>query len=829
MFLEKNMNKELFKIKNLTRYFDDKQVLDIPELDLPKGEVISIVGESGCGKTTLLELLGLMTHPGKKDQNYDDNIIRLYTDHRIIDYKDQLWYSDEKSAEVRRNNFSFLFQQANLLPDLNVQENVLLPSIIKSPQETQKNIGNMDRIFNEVQISHRKDFATDQLSVGQKQRTAFARSVFREHSVLFADEPTGNLDPFNSRTVFELIRHHVSENQNNSAIIVTHNIDLALEFSDRIAALSRNGFCDKSRVFYKEGENWINERHQSNFTTDDAQLKIESLIQDQIDKNETFSHRKSETKEVVEFEQFFGEKSKNDFSLIRRNKKGGYKINLSALLILFILTAGFLAIGFANGSLSDLAQKMSDPFVNWLDVELTDKYRYQPNKIIDQLQAPGTFQRFSISQISRFSQYSILIEDQKLKGSRFIKGRTISLNDEILNKLTGEKFLLKGNGFGSEKDIGLIVTEEFFEKFGYAKNSLFIKMVYSSASEPDKIIPIPIKGVVSELPGDNDFLSTDYFKYELYHSRNFPQPFNPYRTERLLIFAPVTEDESFLLLDSLVNFFRNDKTLTLQYKNLFLSDPQPYDAAWQNGHLLAVNFSQQLNIDDIDRLFDIINSNQKFKDYELTQFYRTNFDNRSKAEIIHDNLSINLSAIDNVFELKDYLTSEFNISLDVARVELLNNFYKVKKITIALSWTIIFFAIFSVTIFVFFYLYINLYKQRIHLGSLKAFGLTSERLSKFYIRKMMGFLLKILSVSLVSSIILGYAGFVRFLWRTLTGVKTEALYFDLIDFYHLWDVKNLSMPVFVLLLIVGTYFSLKIAGNRILSYSPGDLVKDRVE
>ena len=817
------MKQNLFQIKNLTRYFDDKQVLDIQELDLPKGEVVCFVGESGCGKTTLLELLGLMTHPAIEDPKYGENSIILCTNDREINYKDELWYSDEKSAEVRRNNFSFLFQQANLLPDLNVQENVMLPSIIKSPEETQKNIDNVDRIFNEVQIAHRKDFATDQLSVGQKQRTAFARSVFREHSVLFADEPTGNLDPFNSRTVFELIRNHVNENPENSAIIVTHNIKFALEFSDRIAALSRNGFCDHSRVFFRENGNWFNEEKKKRINEDDAKDAIESLIKDQIDKTEKYSHNTSETKEVAIFEKFFGEKVKNDFSLIKTTKKGKKKLNLSAFLILFILTAGFLAIGFANGSLGDLAKKMSDPFVNWLDVELTDKYRYQPDKITNKLKEPGNFEKFSISQISRFSQFSILIHDEKLQGSRFLKGRTISLNDEILAKLTGEKFLVKGSGFTSEKDIGLIVTESFFQKYHYNENSLFIKLIYSSENEEDKIIPIPIKAVVKELPGDNDFLATDYFKYELYHSRNFPQPFNPYRTERLLIFAPVNEDESFVLLDSLDVFLRKNTG------GIFLSDPQTYKESYKTGHVLAVNFNNKYSLNQIDSIFSVVQKNEIFKKYSFTQFYRTNFDNRSKAEIIHDNLSINLNDIDNVFQLKEFLLSEFNISLDIARVELLNNFYKVKKITIALSWTIIFFAIFSVNIFVFFYLYISLYKQRIHLGSLKAFGLTSKRLSKFYIHKMMNFLMRILGISLISSIVLGYAGFVKLIWQIFTGMKTESLYFKLVDFQNIWDVKNLSMPIFVILLIIGTYFSLKIAGNRILSYSPGDLVKDRVE
>ncbi|MBN2279959.1 MAG: ATP-binding cassette domain-containing protein [Candidatus Marinimicrobia bacterium] len=817
------MKSNLFQIPNLTRYFDGKPVLNIQNLNLPRGEVICIVGESGCGKTTLLELLGLMTHPLKNDPQFDSNIILLNTAGKKFDYRKDLWYSDEKSAEVRRQYFSFLFQQANLLPDLNVQENVMLPSIIKSPLETLENIKEVDRLFNEVQIAHRKDFATDQLSIGQKQRTAFARSVFRHHSVLFADEPTGNLDPFNSRTVFELIRQHVNENPENSAIIVTHNIESALEFSDRMAALSRNGFCDSARVFYKKEEYWYCEKDNQQYAESEARVAIESLIQDQIDKSEKYNHQISETKAVANFEKFYGQKAKNEFSLIQRSKGDKRKINLSALLIMLILTAGFLAIGFANGSLKDLARKMSDPFVNWLDVELTDKYRYQPDEVINKLQGSGNFQKYSISQISRFSQFSVLIYDQKINGSRFLKGRTISLNDEILTKLTGEKFLVRGTGFKSEKDLGLVVTESFFEKYHYDKDALFVRLLYSAEGHEDKIIPIPIKGVVKELPGDNEFLSTDYFKYELYHSRNFPQPFNPNRTDQLLIFAPVDEEDSFILLDSLEAF------LSHQIEGMFFSDPQLYNEAYLSGHILAISFEQKISLHRIDSLFKSITNEEKFRNYSLTQFYRTNFDNRSQAAIIHDNLSVNLNDLGNVLELKDYFLSEFNISLDIARVELLNNFFKVKKITIALSWTIIFFTIFSINIFVFFYLYINLYKQRIHLGSLKAFGLTSGRLRRFYVRKMMVFLIRITGLSLGASILLGYAGFVKFLWQLFTGVKPESLYFDLIDFQNLMDVKNLSLPVFLLLLMVGTYFSLKIAGDRILSYSPGDLVKDRIK
>ena len=818
------MTNNLFKIKNLTRAFGDRIVLNVPELTLPRGEIICIVGESGCGKTTFLELLGLMTNPQKDDIGYSDNTIELNIDNQNFNYRNDLWFSDEKSAEVRRNNFSFLFQQANLLPTLNVQENVVLPAIIKDVNEAQNKTSSLNDVFEYVQMTHRKDYETYKLSVGQTQRTAFARSVYREHSVLFADEPTGNLDPNNARIVFDFISDYIKTNTENTAIIVTHDIEMALEFSDRIAAVSRDGFCDNSNVFYKNDEQWFYSNHKK---IESVRDKISTIIKKDREEAEKISELDCEPPKIKEFEKFFGEKYKEDFSLFKKDTKKKIKFNFHAFLILLILFSGILAIGFANGSLTDLAAKMADPFVNWLDMELTDKYRYQPQLVLDSLNTNENHEQFNISEISRFSQFSILIRDHTLKGSRFIKGRTIDLDDKVLNKLISSNFLLKGKGFNNIKDIGLIVSQDFFKKFGYDENALFIDLVYDARDVGERIVPIPIKGVVRELPGDNLFLATDYFKYELYHSTNYPQPFNPVRTERLLLFSPITENEAFTICDSLDKYFQD--RITDRFSASFISDPQIYNESYKNGYFIPISFNHKLSIDEIDSVYSIISNSDNFNKYKFRQFYRTNFDNRSKTDFVHDRLSINLTSIDNVFALKEYLQSGYNINLDVARVELLKNFNMVKTITITLSWTIILFAIFSVNVFIFFYLYINLYKQRVHLGSLKAFGMTIRRLQHFYITNMMIFLTKISVIALILASVCGYSGLLKTVWVFITGINSESSYFALIDFTNILDIKNLSFPIFILFLFVGAYYSIKLAGYRILRHSPGDLVKDRIE
>ncbi|HMA61409.1 MAG TPA: ATP-binding cassette domain-containing protein [bacterium] len=820
------MSETLFTIRNLKRAFDDKVVLDIPELHLPKGETVCIVGESGCGKTTLLELLGLMNFPDEQDIGYNDIDLALQIDKSKYQYKDDLWNYENKMAGVRKNYFSFLFQESNLFPNLNMEENVILPALIQGSGDHKQWEQELDQLFENIQLSHRRFYDVKHLSVGQRQRASFARGAFRDHEVLFADEPTGNLDPFNASKVFNLITRHVDQDKKNSAVIVTHSLDMALKHSDRIVALTKDGYCDNSQSYYQKNGEWHSIRGKIG-SSDQAKKEITKIVDTEKQIENKIVDGKSRQKKWHTFEKFFGEKYKEDFALYDSVKGGLSGLNLKAILILLILFTGICAIGFANGSLADLSRRMSDPFVNWLDVELTDEYRYNAEKLIKPLKQPDIGEEYNISQISRFSQYALLIQDLHSDGSRFVRGRTIDHDDQILSKLSSPDFLIRGSVFSDEKDLGLVVSEDFFSTFGYDKNALFVNMTYSSENA-EYSVPVPIQGVVKELPGDNKFLSTNYFKYERYHSKSYPQPFNPVGTDRLILFTPGSEQQAFTLLDSLERFLRNRESITEGKLLNFAGDPQPYNRTWKKGFVIPLSFSQPVDVDDLDKIFNNIIESGKFDGFNLTQMYNTNFDNRAKAPFVKDRLSLNLGSIDKVFELKRYLQSEFNIKLDVARVELLKNFNRVKKITITLSWTIIFFTIFSVSIFIFFYLYINLYKQRVHLGSLKAFGLTKDRLQKFYLSKMLKFIAKITLIAIIGAALAGYSGLIREIWSALTQSESDALYFQLIDFKNITNIKNLSLLSFIVFLFLGGYYSVKISSNKILDVSPGDLVKDRI-
>src|SRR6056297_3137786 len=144
------MSETLFTIRNLKRAFDDKVVLDIPELHLPKGETVCIVGESGCGKTTLLELLGLMNFPDEQDIGYNDIDLALQIDKSKYQYKDDLWNYENKMAGVRKNYFSFLFQESNLFPNLNMEENVILPALIQGSGDHKQWEQELDLLFENI-------------------------------------------------------------------------------------------------------------------------------------------------------------------------------------------------------------------------------------------------------------------------------------------------------------------------------------------------------------------------------------------------------------------------------------------------------------------------------------------------------------------------------------------------------------------------------------------------------------------------------------------------------------------------------------------------------
>ena len=228
----------IFSIRNLSCSYSRKieeQVLRIENLDIPKGKIIFLLGASGSGKSTLLETLGLMNNTiaqGDIDFNTSDKISLP-----------ALWATNDQSqlSEVRKKHFSFIFQNTNLMENFTAYENVCLSRMIKEDSTQEAVLDSAKALMNKVKLPENEVGLSSlavNLSGGQRQRVAFVRALNAGFTVLFGDEPTGNLDEANANELFEVIRGSISENL--TAIIVSHDINLAVKHADQIVVITKN-------------------------------------------------------------------------------------------------------------------------------------------------------------------------------------------------------------------------------------------------------------------------------------------------------------------------------------------------------------------------------------------------------------------------------------------------------------------------------------------------------------------------------------------------------------------------------------------------------------
>lgn len=204
---------------NLQKFYDQLQVLKGVDLHIKKGEIVSIVGASGAGKTTLLQILGTLDKPSPKDgtrlEINGQNILNL---------------NDKELSKFRNLNLGFIFQFHQLLPEFTALENVCLPAFIagKNKEETEQEAR---KLLAYLGLSHREKHFPSELSGGEQQRVAVARALINKPEVIFADEPSGNLDTQSAENLHQLF-FKLRDELGQTFVIVTHNKELA-DMADR--------------------------------------------------------------------------------------------------------------------------------------------------------------------------------------------------------------------------------------------------------------------------------------------------------------------------------------------------------------------------------------------------------------------------------------------------------------------------------------------------------------------------------------------------------------------------------------------------------------------
>ena len=207
MLICKNLNKS---------YSDGNNSIDILSninLNISSGETVAITGASGSGKSTLLHILSTLDNADSGEINLDGHLIS--------------GLDDNKLSKIRLTKIGFIYQFHHLIKELSVKENISLPLYIakKSNTDIEKIV---NEVIDQVDMTKRKDFQLDKLSGGERQRVAIARSIVNNPKIIFADEPTGNLDKNNANNIFSLLNDLVKNNK-SSLIMATHDLDIALK------------------------------------------------------------------------------------------------------------------------------------------------------------------------------------------------------------------------------------------------------------------------------------------------------------------------------------------------------------------------------------------------------------------------------------------------------------------------------------------------------------------------------------------------------------------------------------------------------------------------
>ncbi len=218
-----NGKSNIIEIRNLSKIYSngvEVRALDGIDLDISKGEFLSIIGPSGSGKSTLLHMIGILDTPSEGKITIDGRVITEM--------------SEKERSQARNEILGFIFQYHHLLPDFSAVENVMMPLLIagKGKKEAKKIASGL---LDDVGLGNRMDHRPNQLSGGQAQRVAVARALANGPSIVIGDEPTGNLDTKSSDMIYELLRK-LNRDKGQTFILVTHDEKMAKK-TDRIIRL----------------------------------------------------------------------------------------------------------------------------------------------------------------------------------------------------------------------------------------------------------------------------------------------------------------------------------------------------------------------------------------------------------------------------------------------------------------------------------------------------------------------------------------------------------------------------------------------------------------
>ena len=507
-------------------------------------------------------------------------------------------------------------------------------------------------------------------------------------------------------------------------------------------------------------------------------------------------------------------------------------------IIVFLLFIAFSVIGFAEGSLRYLEEKMKDPFINWVTV-LPAHIDYPTARVMAELntdqvrndydlQSAVGYIRFRLNfyaydDILEFYKHGEIDEDNVF----LLPARTISLDDPIIPEIFSEKNLIYGHPYEDIADIGLVVREDFLRRLNYPLHTPYIWMDFlvarSGMTDRRVPVPVPVNAVVRSLPGLAGFASTPYFYQQRSLQFDAGNPFNPVHDQRIVLAYHGNEDNVQDLLATIESIFHQKKAgENFRFNQAW--NERRYLPGNNQKHLIFISFRgerRRMDLNILDEMFLEFYNHDEVTPFRQDIYriydYETRFTSQ-RDNYVYDRISLNFSRLDKLREFSIMLSEKYKLEVDMAQIESRENYNFVSRLTFVISLVLIGFSILSILLFISYLLKRHLESIKRNLGTFKAFGLSNRFLINIYVNIVLTILGISTLIALIFSSIFGYSGIMRLIFMIFGSYLEPGNYFSLMS-YHLL--------LALILLLVFSVWVLRTVSSNILNHTPGDLIYER--
>lgn len=505
---------------------------------------------------------------------------------------------------------------------------------------------------------------------------------------------------------------------------------------------------------------------------------------------------------------------KNEFKAL----KG--KNNHNFIVLISVLFGTFLAVGFSNGSLKYLKNKMSSPFVNWVDISVPYEIQDNIHSFMEILNDEEITMEFDIDCITGYHRFAMNFWDPLKNGSVHKIGRSIEITDKLIPEIFNPDNLISGRPFNHQRDFGLVVTTTMLNELNYDLNSLYIYSRWRIDEDNNYInTPMPIIAIVKDLPGMHRFAVTPNTYSIIAGGDRRGNIFTRIHIEerQLIYFVPGEDDLAFQLKEMIEKKQTPQRIISVRIEE--------NEDTYQKGNLVVTSFRPRpSDYKDVNLLFEEFESSGVFNEFKHKYYRYHNYHTRLyevTEHVNYDNISVNFNSLGNIRNFSNFLISlgYKGIEMDIAQVEAKENYDFISKLTIIISFVLIIFSIYAVSAFLKSVLSMHLEKIKMNLGTFLAFGIEPKVLKNIYLFLMLRFIVISLTISLALAWITGLIGGMRLIFIILR-LSVEAGE----NYFRLWSLLTL---ISITLIASVSFYSLNVLLNKLLSKTPGSLIYNR--